>query len=129
MKIYTTYFANVKNLPHEIVPVAISRGVPRWHSGMKRYLALAPTPDIFYNWCEFHNEDSYRFEYMQYLNSQLPRSEILGVLEAMSNGRDVALVCFERPGEFCHRHLVAEYIGNVHEWKKDDSKFRQLELF
>ena len=25
---------------------------------------------------------------------------------------DIALVCYEKPGDFCHRHLVAEWLNN-----------------
>jgi hypothetical protein len=25
-------------------------------------------------------------------------------------GKDIALVCYEKPEDFCHRHLVAEWL-------------------
>lgn len=33
-------------------------------------------------------------------------------LSMISKGADVALLCYERPGEFCHRHMLAEYLTN-----------------
>lgn len=31
-------------------------------------------------------------------------------LSAIGDGKDVALLCYERPGQFCHRHMLAEYL-------------------
>lgn len=39
--IYTSYFANVKNLPSEVIPIAICGGVPEWWCGLQ-YRKLAP---------------------------------------------------------------------------------------
>ena len=34
--------------------------------------------------------------------------------------KDIALVCYEKPSDFCHRHLVAKWLKengyNVEEW-------------
>ena len=32
-------------------------------------------------------------------------------LERASRGRDVALCCFEKPGDFCHRHILAKWLN------------------
>lgn len=34
-------------------------------------------------------------------------------LKAMSKGKDVALVCYETPQKFCHRHLVAKWLEDA----------------
>ena len=31
-------------------------------------------------------------------------------LKTMSPTEDIALVCYEKPGDFCHRHLVAKWL-------------------
>ena len=36
---------------------------------------------------------------------------MLQELSAMTGGQDFALVCYEKPGDHCHRHLVAEWLG------------------
>lgn len=28
----------------------------------------------------------------------------------LSGGKDIALICYEKPTDFCHRHLVAEWL-------------------
>jgi len=37
------------------------------------------------------------------------------------NGKDIALICYEKPSDFCHRHLVAEWLKQngfqCEEWK------------
>jgi len=46
--------------------------------------------------------------------------EVEDHLYFMSDGMDIALVCYEKPGDFCHRHLVAEWLRAadipVEEW-------------
>ena len=32
-------------------------------------------------------------------------------LERVSRGMDVALCCFEKPGDFCHRHILAKWLN------------------
>ena len=31
-------------------------------------------------------------------------------LYEMSGGKDIVLVCYEIPSDFCHRHLVADWL-------------------
>lgn len=44
--IYTSYFANVKNLPSGMIPIAICGGVPEWWCGLQ-YKKLAPKRGFF----------------------------------------------------------------------------------
>ena len=32
-------------------------------------------------------------------------------LESLAEGRSVALLCFEKAGDFCHRCVLAEWFG------------------
>ena len=34
--------------------------------------------------------------------------QVINELKTMSPTEDIALVCYEKPGDFCHRHLVAK---------------------
>lgn len=43
--IYTSYFANVKSLPSEVIPIAICGGVPEWWCGLQ-YRKLAPKKEL-----------------------------------------------------------------------------------
>ncbi len=104
---------------HSIKPVSIARYAPRWYSG-RRYLALAPTRQMLKM-----GEDDYRVAYQEILERLDPRK----VYEDL--GPDAVLLCWEKPGEFCHRRLVAEWLEihlgiKVPEVGQDD---RQEKLF
>ena len=48
----------------------------------------------------------------------------------MSDNRDIALLCFEKPSDFCHRHLVASWLNetmhlNIKEFQKDEDDTNQ----
>jgi hypothetical protein len=77
--------------------VSISRGVPKDYNG-KRYLKLAPEWD----WVK-KPEDEFRKLYAQLLD-KLDAQEVYDEL-----GEDAILVCWEPPGNFCHRRIVAEW--------------------
>ena len=77
--IYTSYFAQIRNLPNNIIPIAICGGIPQWYSGLW-YKKLAP---------------KYKF-----------------------------FICYEKPDDFCHRHLAADWMRKAgipcEEWKKKE---------
>jgi hypothetical protein len=79
-------------------PVAISRGVPAWYAG-RRCLALAPARSMLKApEAEF---DRYYDELLRALGPAQIAAEL---------GENVALLCWERPGEPCHRRSVAEWL-------------------
>ena len=80
--------------------VAISQGVPKWFKG-RVYKKLAPS------WKMIKLPDKqYREEYANLL-SKLNAEEVYNEL-----GSNAILLCYEKPGEFCHRRLVADWIQN-----------------
>lgn len=80
--------------------VAISRGVPKWYTG-RRFLELAPRGWML----KIKDEDEFTKVYRETVLAKLdPRK----VVEAV--GKDAVLLCWEKPGEFCHRRLVAEWL-------------------
>lgn len=102
MKIYTSYFGNVRKLPDGIVPISIARQAKFW-PGLK-FFSLAPDSETL----KMRKE-----EYTERFNKILSKLQVESVLEeliAISEGKDIALLCYEKPGDFCHRRLVAEWI-------------------
>lgn len=93
----TSYFANVKNLPADAVPVCIAR-FNRFFKG-RRYLDLAPTADML----NMSQED-----YDKAFHAILAKLDPHKV--AADLGPNAVLLCYERPGEICHRRLVAEWL-------------------
>jgi uncharacterized protein YeaO (DUF488 family) len=107
--IYTSYFAKIRALPDNIVPISIALKPPAGYNGLQ-YNALAPSPSILYNWKQDHNENEYAIRYREEILSRLTPKQVIADLNELANGKDIALICYEKPSDFCHRHLVAEWL-------------------
>lgn len=112
MKIYTSYFAREKQLlDRHILPIAICAKVPDWYKGIV-YQSLAPSYDCLMQYKKDYDEQAYKQRYYREVISRLKLDNVLAVLSynAQKNGYDeIALLCYEKPDSFCHRHLVAQW--------------------
>lgn len=121
MKIYTSYFSKIKELESVgITPIAICAKLPDWYQGAT-YKALAPTYDCLMAYKRDNDADAYTERYKREKLSKLSPSEVVEQLRNLSNGNDIALICYEKPSSFCHRQLVAawlnQYLGlDAEEW-------------
>lgn len=111
MKIYTSYFANIKNLPDNIVPISISGKPPGGFKGLE-YKKLAPKMAFFQVWKETGDDNYYIRHYFHDVLDNLKYEDVIKELTVMANGKDIALICYEKPEDFCHRHLVASWLGD-----------------
>ncbi|MBO8460144.1 MAG: DUF488 family protein [Bacteroidetes bacterium] len=106
MKIYTSYFGNSRKL-HEsgigIICVAIGR--PKFVDA-PQMMNVAPTRYMLSNSC---SHEEYLRLYDCILASQ-DAHQVVEQIKRLSNGKDVALCCYEKPGDFCHRHILAKWI-------------------
>ena len=125
--IYTSYFAKLKSLPKNIVPISICAKAPDWYKG-KQYKNLAPKYDFFMKWKENHDNDYYIkcfneqvlnnldiIKTLTELYNLLPKEqqnliEMLDCPPWLNPNINIALICYEKPSDFCHRHLVAEWL-------------------
>ena len=110
--IYTSYFANLKHIPENITPISICRFPPKSWYGARSYV-LIPTLKALKDYQNTGDEETFRKRYFEGIDS-LDANRLAKVLEQMnpnSDTRDVVLVCYEGPGKFCHRHLVAEWFN------------------
>lgn len=80
--------------------------MPRFVKGIPNYPKLAPTKEIFYS-----DEQTYVEKYKEHLR-HLSVEKVCNELEILADGRNVILLCYEKPGEFCHRHLVSEWLSS-----------------
>ncbi len=104
MKLYTSYFKNSINLQLKgIHVISIARKNPAGYRG-DSLIELAPE----WPWLKLPQRD-YMPLYMGKL-SQLSPHEVLKRIEQLADGKDAALLCYERPGAFCHRQLVARWL-------------------
>lgn len=104
-EIKTSYFGNIKKLEAAgIKTISISRYPPKWYSGLQLQ-KLAPTGPMLKM-----KDAEYTLKFKEIL-SKLNPNEVKAELESMGNGKPVAMLCFERPQDFCHRHLVAAWLN------------------
>jgi hypothetical protein len=122
--IFTSYFAKIRKFPTNVIPVAICASVPSWYTGA-RYTKLAPDYDMLMQWKIDHRNDDYTecfnsvvlgeldaFKATHELHMLLPeevRKQMDCSVWQCSNWH-IALVCYEKPSDFCHRHIVADWL-------------------
>ncbi len=86
--------------------VSIAGKSPDWYTG-KEYKILAPKYWFFKKYKEDGDEMFYMARYYEeVLNDLVP----IEVWEALG-GSDAILLCWEEPGKFCHRNIVAKWLN------------------
>lgn len=125
--IYTSYFGNIKKISKEndsIIFFSIAGKAPDWYENAKtiqykKFSIFAPK----YNWWkEWHDEfknnlnsvESIKWYKEKYLSTILEKIDVKNVVEELNkqaNGKDVCLLCYETPNNFCHRKLVREWLN------------------
>lgn len=111
--IYTSYFAKLKKLENSnIIPISICGKAPDWYKGLQ-YKKLAPKYGFFIEWKKNH-DNNYYIEHFQ--NEVLNYLEANTIVKELNNlvlnaEKDIALICYEKPSDFCHRHLVAKWLN------------------
>jgi uncharacterized protein YeaO (DUF488 family) len=116
--LYTSYFANIRKLPENIIPISICGKAPDSWKGLQ-YKKLAPKWDFFKVWKETKDNDYYIKNFDERVLNVLNAENVVNDLYTLSNNKDVCLICYEKPSDFCHRHLVAEWLSkNGYECKE-----------
>lgn len=123
--LYTTYFAKLKSLPSNIIPISICGKAPDWYNGLQ-YKKLAPKYDFFMEWKKNHNNNYYIKCFNEQVLNSLSVMKVINELQVKipieirekmtasfvaDKSYHIALVCYEKPSDFCHRHLVAEWFN------------------
>lgn len=123
--LYTTYFANVKNLPDNVTAVAICGKSPDWWEGLE-YKKLAPRWSFFSVWKETQDNDYYIKHFNEEVLNELNITKVTTDLQLLlpyevrekmtdsvwnDENFHLALVCYEKPEAFCHRHLVSDWLN------------------
>ncbi len=130
MQIYTSYFGRKKLLERSgIVPICIALWRPRWYEGIS-YLPVAPKAFMLRD--ANQTQEQYIERYKRLVLGSLRVENVVRDIGILSGGRDAALLCYEKPGEFCHRHLLAQWITEqsgleVTEWMtEEEAKTEEL---
>jgi hypothetical protein len=112
MKIYTTYFSKIKKLDTEkITPISIClKPVNGWK--FPQYKPLATTWSILSEYKITKDRERFIERYKSEVLGHLDPNQVIKDLEELAGpNKDIAMVCYEKSGDFCHRHLVAEWLG------------------
>ena len=123
--LYTTYFAKLRSLPDNVIPVSICAKAPAWYDGIQ-YKKLAPKYGFFKEWQKTRDNEYYIQHFNDEVLSQLnvirtadelqvsmPEEIKMKMQAPFWRNKDwhIALVCYEKPTDFCHRHLVSEWFN------------------
>ena len=106
--IYTSYFARCNKLPKGLVPISIARQAPADYTGLE-YKTLAPAWDILSEYKQTKDERTYiqQYNYQLFL---LSADQVVKELKELAQSDQIILLCYEKPDDFCHRHLVAQWL-------------------
>lgn len=118
--IYTSYYANCRYFDeNKFAFISISGKTPENWCG-ETYKKLAPSWGIWREWhdsCVNADEKTKELANARYTErfnkevlAKLNPMDVLNDIRNMSVCRTPVLMCYERPNEFCHRHLVAKWL-------------------
>ena len=98
----TSYFAKCGKFANAI---SIAGKAPSWYTG-RQYKKLAPLYSFFKKYKEDGDEKYYTEQYFKEVLDKLDPQEVFNEL-----GPNAILICYEAPGKFCHRRLVADWFS------------------
>lgn len=103
---YTSYFARLKEVKN---PISICGRAPEWYQG-PQYKLLAPKLWFFQLYKEgtINSEDYTEAYNIEVLGELDPHKVYKALFSAYDE--EPTLLCYEKPGDFCHRHLVAAWL-------------------
>jgi len=118
-KLYTSNYARHANNP---LAIGISLVVPEWYVGV-RMLDLAPTSDMVFSIKRDrhgYNKRKYVRDYIDLMHDRKINPHAL--IKSLPTG--TLLLCYESPEDFCHRHVLADWIKEhtgfeIEEWKNE----------
>ena len=108
----TSYFANIPYIDTDLyIPVSISGKCPDWYSGHE-FKVLAPKYHFFRKYKNWEIDEK---EYTRcFRNEVLSKHYAPDLFEEITEkfgkkNREIVLLCYEKPKQFCHRRLVADW--------------------
>ena len=137
--IYTGYFAIIRKLPENVIPISIARWQPKWlkDNPIPVISNLAPSAELLNQYHNLNNEEVYTKKYLSEIN-KYSENDILQMINTAANTdhietdpkQHVMLCCYEKASDFCHRHLLAKYLNehglNIEEIDIEKIKAQEL---
>jgi hypothetical protein len=90
-------------------PISISLYAPKWYQG-DQLLILAPSKKLLNDWKRGMSEDNYTERFRNELMLISKWSLVRNWLDNLNPTIDLTLLCYEKPGEFCHRNLIFKMV-------------------
>lgn len=107
--IYTGYFSRIKDYKGECFSIA--RYTP---TGVRCGYAdiFFPPEDLLFDWkLEKITQAEYTQKYSTEVLEKIDVSSLKNHLDTYQ--QDIFLLCYEKPGKFCHRHLVSDWLNSL----------------
>lgn len=108
--IYTSYFAKLRTIPNHIIPIAICATVPKWYDGLHDK-TLAPSYNTLMTYKSDNDWSQYIKAYNNEILSKINPNKIVNQLYNLAGAKDIVLLCYEKPSDYCHRQLVSEWLN------------------
>lgn len=120
---YTSCFdsiSSIKSADPDAVFIAVSGAVPADYSG-ERLVSVAPKRSWWQFWHDTYaghyeskeSVDYYTACYKSTVLGRLSQADVIEEVKQIAGERNSYLLCFEPPGQFCHRHLLASWLNEV----------------
>lgn len=109
--IKTSYFANWRKFPENYEQISISLYPPKgWNK--KELKCFSPSAALLAAYKNHAiSEEEYKKVYIQQLIDRgLTPEKVKNMLP-----ENALLLCYEKKGDFCHRHILAEWLKDVEE--------------
>lgn len=113
LTIGTGYFACLqKYIDLGYAPISICGKAPDWYTGVQ-FKKLAPKWSFFSEWKSGKiTNDEYIEHYCKEVLVSINFRTIGDDLLALVDKPKAVLLCYEKPGDFCHRHIVSYFLRN-----------------
>lgn len=105
----TSYFAHPNILKTDLKLISVSKKPPTWFTkNIQIYRLLCPSWDLVmsYKNNSISEEEYVRRYYEENLNKLDPEKVYHDL------GEDSVLLCYEKSGQFCHRHIIGRWLMN-----------------
>ena len=123
VNLFTGYFAQIrKYINTGLVCISISGKAPSFYTGLE-YKKLAPKYSFFIKYKNREiGEEEYTSEYYRLVLNNLDPQKVIEDINNLTNFANyIVLLCYEKPGDFCHRHIAAK-------WLSENTNFKVEEL-
>lgn len=105
LPMYTSYFANWRNYPTDkYQPIAVVRTTPKYYHYMN-IPELAPPEKI-----KHYPHETLAIIYREYLDNNRSARGICIQIAKICGDKIPVLLCYEKPHDFCHRHILREWL-------------------